>query len=720
MEQRLASGTGDARKIKAAAAALAETLPTAHVLGDVDALAARLAAIVEHADADGGRPNAPGATSTAPRRPRARRRWPPRPRSWPPTRPSGRPPATGCARSSTSGGRSAGWTARPTTRCGSGTRRPARRSTAAAARTSPSSTGSAPAPGRPRRRCASAPRNCPTPPTGAPPAAAFRDLLTEWKAAGRAAKDVDDALWHRFKAAQDTFFAARNAASAERDAEFRANAEAKEALLAEAEKLDTSDLDAARAALRAIGDKWDAIGKVPRERSADLERTAARGGEEGARRRRPGLASIPRPRPAPTSSGPAPSSSSGRPRRPRPPAAPRTPRQAQASAEQWRQWADAAADALGKKALESFAGRPCLIRAPVVSSGRSSSSRPLLLTFAGHPATFLLGGQLQRGAGPHHPGPVVGQHDHRDPRDDQPDPRPGMRLGRRSAATTPPAGPATMHRRAGQRDPRQRPAPGQQRQHREADAEHQRQPGEHPRRQRHPVADRRIIADQHVQPLAPPVCGRMNVSSSTNTQIAITNALAPGSISRAIRRSAASMSPLKSVEVAVVAGRRRSPRTSGRRRRSRAPRCRAYRDRRPGMPQAPTPVGPLPAACASPARVRRWASTAPSAIRWCGAAPVTVVVTMSPGRIVELPGAKCTSRPSRARPDIRAVLASLRPSPVATSSSTVRPTCARVLLQRDLLLQLDQPLIALGHNSFRQLARSVRPPGCRAAWSTGR
>src|SRR6202012_2152090 len=102
--------------------------------------------------------------------------------------------------------------------------------------------------------------------------AAFRKLLTEWKAAGRAAKDVDDALWHRFKAAQDVFFAARNAATAEKDAEFRANATAKEALLAEAEKLDTSNHDAARAALRSIADKWDAIGKVPRERSAELER----------------------------------------------------------------------------------------------------------------------------------------------------------------------------------------------------------------------------------------------------------------------------------------------------------------------------------------------------------------------------------------------------------------------------------------------------------------
>ncbi len=103
-------------------------------------------------------------------------------------------------------------------------------------------------------------------------AAVFRDLLAQWKAAGRAAKDVDDALWARFKAAQDTFFAARNAVNAERDAEFTANAEAKEKLLAEAERIDVSDPKAAQAALRAIGDKWDAIGKVPRDRVTELER----------------------------------------------------------------------------------------------------------------------------------------------------------------------------------------------------------------------------------------------------------------------------------------------------------------------------------------------------------------------------------------------------------------------------------------------------------------
>ncbi|AQA23353.1 hypothetical protein BTZ20_2471 [Rhodococcus sp. MTM3W5.2] len=105
-----------------------------------------------------------------------------------------------------------------------------------------------------------------------PTAAAFRDLLTEWKAAGRAPRDADDALWKRFKGAQDVFFAARNAAASERDAEFDENATAKEALLREFGDINPEkDLEAARAALRDLQDKWDAIGKVPRERMHDLE-----------------------------------------------------------------------------------------------------------------------------------------------------------------------------------------------------------------------------------------------------------------------------------------------------------------------------------------------------------------------------------------------------------------------------------------------------------------
>lgn len=105
-----------------------------------------------------------------------------------------------------------------------------------------------------------------------PTAAAFRDLLTEWKAAGRAPREADDALWKRFKAAQDVFFGARNAAASERDAEFEGNATAKEKLLEHTAHIDPGkDLDSARAALRDLQDKWDEIGKVPREKMHDLE-----------------------------------------------------------------------------------------------------------------------------------------------------------------------------------------------------------------------------------------------------------------------------------------------------------------------------------------------------------------------------------------------------------------------------------------------------------------
>ncbi|MDT7708071.1 MAG: hypothetical protein QOG20_3678, partial [Pseudonocardiales bacterium] len=104
-----------------------------------------------------------------------------------------------------------------------------------------------------------------------PTAARFRDLMTEWKAAGRAHKDADDTLWQRFRGAQDAFFARRSAVFAERDAEFAANAEAKKALLVEAEKIDLSDPSGARATLRSVQERWEEIGKVPRDDIRPLE-----------------------------------------------------------------------------------------------------------------------------------------------------------------------------------------------------------------------------------------------------------------------------------------------------------------------------------------------------------------------------------------------------------------------------------------------------------------
>ena len=105
-----------------------------------------------------------------------------------------------------------------------------------------------------------------------PTAGRYRDLMKQWKAAGAAPKDVDDELWRRFRAAQDAFFGARDATNAALDAEYAANAEAKEKLLVEAEALlPVTDLDTAKRAFRDLSDRWDAAGKVPRERMKELE-----------------------------------------------------------------------------------------------------------------------------------------------------------------------------------------------------------------------------------------------------------------------------------------------------------------------------------------------------------------------------------------------------------------------------------------------------------------
>jgi len=105
-----------------------------------------------------------------------------------------------------------------------------------------------------------------------PTAGRFRDLMRQWKAAGPAPRDVDEKLWQRFRGAQDTFFGARDAAQAEQDQEFAANADVKEKLLVEAEALvPVRDLDAAKRAFRDLGERWEAAGKVPRDRIKELE-----------------------------------------------------------------------------------------------------------------------------------------------------------------------------------------------------------------------------------------------------------------------------------------------------------------------------------------------------------------------------------------------------------------------------------------------------------------
>lgn len=100
----------------------------------------------------------------------------------------------------------------------------------------------------------------------------YRDLMQRWKQAGPAPRNIDDRLWKRFRAAQDTFFSARDAANAELDAQYQENAEVKEQILAEAEALlPIEDVEAARRAWHGIAERWEEAGKVPRSRIKELD-----------------------------------------------------------------------------------------------------------------------------------------------------------------------------------------------------------------------------------------------------------------------------------------------------------------------------------------------------------------------------------------------------------------------------------------------------------------
>ncbi|MFG2982413.1 DUF349 domain-containing protein [Streptomyces sp. NPDC048258] len=105
-----------------------------------------------------------------------------------------------------------------------------------------------------------------------PTAARYRELMADWKAAGRAQRESEDDLWNRFRGAQDVFFAARSEVFAERDAEQVENLKLKEELADEAEKLlPITDLKAARAAFRSLNERWEAIGHVPRDARPKVE-----------------------------------------------------------------------------------------------------------------------------------------------------------------------------------------------------------------------------------------------------------------------------------------------------------------------------------------------------------------------------------------------------------------------------------------------------------------
>jgi len=102
---------------------------------------------------------------------------------------------------------------------------------------------------------------------------AYKKLMDEWKVTARAAKGQEEKLWAEFKAAQDKFFANRNAANSVRDEEFTKNLEVKLELLKKAEALlPITNVDSAKAALREIQEAWEKAGHVPRNDKDKIER----------------------------------------------------------------------------------------------------------------------------------------------------------------------------------------------------------------------------------------------------------------------------------------------------------------------------------------------------------------------------------------------------------------------------------------------------------------
>lgn len=100
----------------------------------------------------------------------------------------------------------------------------------------------------------------------------YAALMQEWKNAGRGSKKSDDALWARFRAAQEQFFSAKKADLEKRDSSNANNLAAKEALLLEFEALlPINNFAEERKKFRDLLQKWERIGNVPRDKRDALD-----------------------------------------------------------------------------------------------------------------------------------------------------------------------------------------------------------------------------------------------------------------------------------------------------------------------------------------------------------------------------------------------------------------------------------------------------------------
>ena len=100
----------------------------------------------------------------------------------------------------------------------------------------------------------------------------YKELMDQWKASGRGKKSADTALWNRFKAAQDTFFKAKNADMDKRKNSMVENLVKREAMIVEFEALlPISDFKSAKNKFYDLMGKWQKIGMTDRKKRSTFD-----------------------------------------------------------------------------------------------------------------------------------------------------------------------------------------------------------------------------------------------------------------------------------------------------------------------------------------------------------------------------------------------------------------------------------------------------------------
>jgi len=100
----------------------------------------------------------------------------------------------------------------------------------------------------------------------------YKSLMDQWKASGRGKKSTDTALWTRFKSAQDTFFAAKNADMAKRKGSMVENLAKREAMIVEFEALlPITDFKSAKKKFYDLMGKWQKIGMTDRKKRSAFD-----------------------------------------------------------------------------------------------------------------------------------------------------------------------------------------------------------------------------------------------------------------------------------------------------------------------------------------------------------------------------------------------------------------------------------------------------------------